>query len=308
MDTPAVKRHEEHQYLDLITNVIASGNRKNDRTGVGTFSQFGNKMVFDIRNGVLPLLTTKSVFFKGVKEELAFFLRGDTNANHLSELGVRIWDGHSSPEFLASVGLGRREKGDIGPMYGWQWRHYGATYVDMHTDYRYKGIDQFRRVLNDITVDPFSRRIIMSAWNPADLPLGVLAPCHVLVQFDVSVDSTTGEKFLSSLLYQRSADIGLGVPFNIASYALLTHLIARACRIKTKEFTYVTGDTHIYLDHVEALREQAKRTPRPFPTLDLSEWPLSADPIDSFDKDLRTSHIKLVGYDPHPAIALKMAL
>ena len=200
-----------------------SGNKREDRTGTGTLSLFGAQMRFSLRDGVFPLLTTKKVFYRGIAEELFWFIRGSTNAKELQEKNVRIWDGNSSREFLDSCGFTNREEGDLGPVYGFQWRHFGAEYVDMHADYEGKGVDQLSEVINRIKTKPSDRRIIMCAWNPADLNKMALPPCHCLVQFYVA----DGE--LSCQLYQRSADMGLGVPFNIASYALLTAMIAHVC-------------------------------------------------------------------------------
>jgi len=207
--------HEEYQYLKLVDEIMEKGVRMDDRTGVGTLSVFGTMMRFDLRTS-FPLLTTKRVFWRGVVEELLWFVKGDTNGKHLSEKGIKIWEGNGSREFLDKRGLSHREEGDLGPVYGFQWRHFGAKYVDMHTDYSGQGVDQLAECIKKIKEDPADRRIIMSAWNPADLNLMALPPCHMFCQFYVA----NGE--LSCLMYQRSCDMGLGVPFNIASYSLLT--------------------------------------------------------------------------------------
>lgn len=214
-------RHEEHQYLDAIRDIIMTGVPRDDRTGVGTISKFGLTMRFSLRDGVLPLLTTKRVFWRGVAEELLWFISGDTSNATLQAKGVHIWDGNASREFLDSRGLHHREVGDLGPVYGFQWRHFGATYSDMHADYSGKGVDQLKAVIDTIKKNPADRRIILSAWNPAALPDMALPPCHMFAQFFVE----GGE--LSCQMYQRSGDMGLGIPFNIASYALLTRLIAQ---------------------------------------------------------------------------------
>lgn len=253
--------HEEMQYLDLIRKIIETGNKREDRTGTGTLSLFGAQMRFSLRDGTFPLLTTKKVFYRGIAEELFWFIRGSTNAKELQEKNVRIWDGNSSREFLDSCGFTNREEGDLGPVYGFQWRHFGAEYVDMHADYEGKGVDQLAEVINRIKTKPSDRRIIMCAWNPADLDKMALPPCHCLVQFYVA----NGE--LSCQLYQRSADMGLGVPFNIASYALLTAMIAHVCDLVPGDFVHTLGDAHVYSNHVEPLKTQLEREPKQFPKL-----------------------------------------
>ena len=241
------------------------------------------------------LLTTKSVFWRGVAEELLWFLSGDTSAATLQEKGIKIWDGNSSREYLDSIGLTEREEGDLGPVYGWQWRHFGAEYKDRHTDYTGQGVDQLADVVNKIKNKPNDRRIIMSAWNPKDLPKMALPPCHMFAQFYVA----NGE--LSCQMYQRSADLGLGVPFNIASYALLTCLLAHVCGLKRGDFVHCIGDAHVYLNHVDALREQLQREPRPFPTLHISDEVTSVE-------QCTFSDLKVEGYQPHKKIQMKMAV
>lgn len=285
----------ENQYLDLVADVLAHGTFKPDRTGTGTISKFGAHMRFDLRHGAIPVLTTKRVFWRGVVEELLWFISGSTNANVLASKGVHIWDGNGSREFLDSRGLSNREVGDLGPVYGFQWRHFGATYTDMHADYRGKGVDQLAAVVHALRTDPHSRRIILSAWNPADLDAMALPPCHVLSQFYVA----DGE--LSCQLYQRSADVGVGVPFNMASYALLTHMLAHVAGLKARELVHTIGDAHIYVNHVDALRSQLQREPRPFPTVRFTR---SVASIDNF----QTEDVVLEGYTPHPTIPMKMAV
>jgi len=286
--------HEEYQYLNSIRSIIASGDSFDDRTGVGTLATFGHQMRFDLRK-TFPLLTTKRVFWRGVVEELLWFIRGDTNANHLTEKGVRIWEGNGSREFLDKRGLTHREVGDLGPVYGFQWRHFGATYVDMHTDYTGQGADQLAECINLIKTNPADRRMVLSAWNPADLSLMALPPCHMFCQFYVS----NGE--LSCLMYQRSCDMGLGVPFNIASYALLTCMVAKVCGLKPGEFIHTMGNTHVYKNHVEPLRVQLERNPRPFPALQINR---DVTDIDDFKAD----DFELVGYNPLGKIAMEMAV
>jgi thymidylate synthase len=289
------KQHDEYQYLELIRDILQNGFDKSDRTGTGTLSVFGRQMRFDLRNGCFPLLTTKKVFVRGIAEELFWFIRGSTNAKELQDKKVRIWDGNSSRAFLDSVGLGHREEGDLGPIYGFQWRHFGAEYKDMHSDYSGQGFDQLTDVISKIKNRPDDRRIIMCAWNPPDIKKMALPPCHCFVQFYVA----NGE--LSCQLYQRSADIGLGVPFNIASYALLTYMIAHVTGLKTGDFVHTFGDTHIYKNHVKAMQEQIQRTPRAFPKLNIKR---KVENIEDFKWD----DFEILGYDPHPKIAMDMAV
>jgi len=286
--------HEEQQYLDLIREILDHGVNKGDRTGTGTISKFGAQMRFSLRDDQFPLLTTKRVLWRAVAEELLWFISGNTNAAYLKEKGIKIWDGNGSREYLDKIGLTHREEGDLGPVYGYQWRHFGAKYVDMHTDYTGKGIDQLQIVIDTIKKDPNSRRIIMSAWNPSDLNEMALPPCHMFCQFYVA----NGE--LSCQMYQRSADMGLGVPFNIASYALLTRLIATVCGLKPGEFIHSIGDAHIYNNHVDPLKEQLKREPRPFPTLKIN-------PKSSID-DFKFEDLTLIDYKPHQTIAMEMSV
>ncbi|XP_022918259.1 thymidylate synthase isoform X2 [Onthophagus taurus] len=288
-------KHEEYQYLDHIHKIITTGVKRNDRTGVGTFALFGAQMRYSLHNNIFPLLTTKRVFWRGVVEELLWFIRGSTNAKDLAKKNVNIWNPNSTREYLDSIGLTDREEGDLGPIYGFQWRHYGAEYGNMHTDYTNKGIDQLMDVINTIKNKPTDRRIIMCAWNPIDIPKMALPPCHCLVQFYVA------EGELSCLLYQRSADMGLGVPFNIASYALLTYMIAHVTGLKPGEFIHTLGDSHVYTNHVVALKEQLKRTPRAFPTLNIKR---SVSNIEDFQFE----DFELIGYDPYPAIKMQMAV
>jgi dihydrofolate reductase/thymidylate synthase len=288
---------EEMQYLDLCQNVINNGVKRMDRTGVGTLSNFCVQMRFSLRNNILPLLTTKRVFWRGVAEELLWFIKGSTNANELTEKGIHVWDGNGSREFLDNRGLPERDVGDLGPVYGFQWRHFGANYTDMHADYKGQGVDQLAECINSIKNNPCDRRIIMSAWNPTDLKLMALPPCHMFCQF--FVDTEKGE--LSCQMYQRSADLGLGVPFNIASYALLTHMMAQVCGLKAGDFIHVIGDAHVYLNHVDAIKEQLTRNPRPFPTLEINK---NKSCIDDFVYDDFT----IEGYIPHKSIKMDMAI
>ena len=252
-------------------------------------------MRFSLRNGTLPLLTTKRTFWRGVAEELLWFISGNTNGNELAHKGIHIWDGNGSREFLDQRGLAHREVGDLGPVYGFQWRHFGAKYIDMHSDYTNQGVDQLADCIWKIKNTPEDRRIIMSAWNPADLDQMALPPCHMFCQFYVANDE------LSCQMYQRSADMGLGVPFNIASYALLTHLMAQVCGLKPGDFIHTIGDAHVYTNHIESLKLQLQRAPRAFPKLVIKNPGLEIDGFvfDDFD---------VIGYKPHGSIKMKMAV
>lgn len=287
-------RHEEYQYLELVKELITSGTFRPDRTGTGTYSRLGRVTRWNLRH-TFPLLTSKRVFWKGVAEELLWFVSGSTNANLLRDKGIKIWDGNSSREFLDSRGLQHREVGDLGPVYGFQWRHFGAAYKDMHTDYTGQGVDQLRAIIEQLKKDPNDRRMLMSAWNPAALHEMALPPCHMFCQFYVA----DGE--LSCLMYQRSCDVGLGVPFNIASYALLTRMVAQVTGLRPGEFVHVMGDTHVYANHVEPLQEQLNNTPRHLPVLRLN--PAKTD-IDSFTFE----DFELQYYTPHATIKMKMAV
>ncbi|XP_034670125.1 thymidylate synthase [Drosophila subobscura] len=287
---------DEQNYLELIRHIIKDGERRMDRTQVGTLSVFGSQLRFDMRKS-FPLLTTKRVFFRAVVEELLWFVAGKTDAKLLQAKNVHIWDGNSTREFLDKLGHTDRAVGDLGPVYGFQWRHFGAEYGTCDDDYSGKGIDQLRQVINTIRDNPSDRRIIMSSWNPLDIPKMALPPCHCLAQFYVS--QTRGE--LSCQLYQRSADMGLGVPFNIASYALLTHMIAHVTGLKTGDFVHTMGDAHVYLNHVEPLKEQLERKPRPFPKLHIKR---KVEDIEDF----RYEDFEVIGYDPYPKIKMDMAV
>ncbi|KAJ3361146.1 Thymidylate synthase [Allomyces javanicus] len=316
--TPALApRHEEEQYLDLIRTILASGEERPDRTGTGTVSLFAPPQLrFSLRNDTFPLLTTKRVFWRGVAEELLWFLRGDTSATRLAAKNVHIWDANGSRAFLDSIGLTDRPEGDLGPVYGFQWRHFGAEYKGCDADYTGQGVDQLADVVKQLKTNKSSRRILMSAWNPAALKDMALPPCHLLAQFYVSTpsrkrvngavpagSSEAPKEELCCLLYQRSADVGLGVPFNIASYALLTRLLAHATGLEAGEFIHVMGDAHVYRDHEQALAVQCARTPRPFPTLRIKREPGTVK-IDEFTMD----DLELVGYKPHPKIDMVMSV
>lgn len=286
--------HEEYQYLKCVAELLGQNEVKQDRTNVGTLSRFGSMFRYDLEES-FPLFTTKLVFWRGVVEELLWFIKGSTNSNELSDKDIHFWDANGSREFLDNVGLAHRTVGDLGPVYGFQWRHFGADYVDFNTDYNRQGVDQLAEVVRLLRTDPNSRRIIMSAWNPKDQPLMALPPCHVLSQYYVK------DGKLSCLLFQRSGDMGLGIPFNVASYALLTCMLAQVANLKRGELVHIIGDTHVYTNHVEPLKIQIQRHPLPFPCVLLNP---EITEIDQFTmKD-----IKLENYVKLGKINMKMAV
>ena len=257
--------HPEHQYLQLIRQIMNNGTEENGRNG-NVKMIFGNMMRFSLKDGEIPLLTTKKLAYKTCFHELMWFIRGSTDNKELQEKNVHIWDGNSSREYLDKVGLDYLDEGDIGPGYGFQWCHWGAEYIDCKTDYTGKGINQLHSIIDQLK-DPekrTSRRLILTAWNVADLDKMALNPCHILCQFNVR-----DGKYLSCCMYQRSADVGLGMPFNIASYSFLTHILAKHTGLIAEEFIYFTGNNHIYNNHLEALEEQIQRKPFPFPKINI---------------------------------------
>lgn len=310
------------QYLDALDLVMSRGRRRENRTGVDTIGVFGHQMRFDLQQG-FPLLTTKKMFTRGIIEELLWFLRGSTNARELSDVGVHIWDQWADPK-----------TGELGPVYGAQWRNWYYHDIDEPL-----GFDQIATVLRDIKLNPDSRRMIVSGWNVPDVARQALPPCHTMFQFYVS------DGQLSCQLYQRSADLFLGVPFNIASYALLTHIIAEEAGLEVGEFVHTFGDLHIYTNHLDQVREQLSRTPRPAPTLVMPrgrrapvDVALIKQDFEGFDYTSRERHLTVVngqvvalkappvdpdhdvlpryhasefsfeGYDPHPAIKAEVAV
>ncbi len=260
---------EEQKYLDLIKKIIDEGEIRETRNSI-TKSIFGEKLEFDISNSI-PFITTKKLAWKTVIKELLWFLSGSTDNNKLVQQNVKIWNGNSTREYMDSIGFTEREVGDLGPIYGHQWRHFNAEYKNQNTDYTDKGIDQIKYVIDLLNNDPFSRRILFSAWNPCQIDQMNLPPCHIMAQFYVSVNKETGEKEISCQMYQRSADIGLGLPFNIASYAVLTYILGKICNLKPKKLIMVIGDAHIYNNHEESLKEQINRKPFNFPKLTIND-------------------------------------
>ena len=270
------------QYQELLERVMADGVDRSDRTGVGTRGLFGHQMRFDLQKG-FPVVTTKKIHLKSVIHELLWFISGETNIRYLQENGVKIWDEWAD------------ENGDLGPVYGCQWRNWRSW--DSPNG---KAIDQLSGVIDSLKTNPYSRRHVVTAWNPADVPEMALPPCHLLFQFHVTPQED-GPGLLSCQLYQRSADIFLGVPFNIASYALLTHMVAQVCGLGVKDFVHTLGDAHIYSNHFEQVRLQMTRKPKPLPKL----W-LNPEVKSLFD--FTYDDIKVKGYEAHPHIAGKVAV
>jgi thymidylate synthase len=261
-------------YLDLVGHILEHGTKKSDRTGTGTLSVFGHQLRFDLGAG-FPLLTTKKLHLRSIIYELLWFLRGETNVAYLHENKVTIWDEWADAN------------GDLGPIYGYQWRSWPAP--------NGQHIDQITNVISDIKRDPDSRRLVVSAWNVADLPRMALSPCHALFQFYVA------DGKLSCQLYQRSADVFLGVPFNIASYALLTMMVAQVCDLAPGDFVHTFGDVHLYANHVDQARLQLEREPRPLPSMTLNPEVKSIF-------DFKFSDFSLENYDPHPSIKAPIAV
>lgn len=280
----------EQAYLDLIRYVQDFGTQKGDRTGTGTVSVFGSQMRFDLQDG-FPLLTTKKIHTKSVIHELLWFLKGDTHVKYLQDNGVRIWNEWATAEQTARFG---KPEGELGAVYGHQWRNFGAS-QDEDGRYDSNGFDQISWLVNEIKTNPNSRRLIVTGWNPKEAGEVALPPCHTLFQFFVA------EGKLSCQLYQRSADLFLGVPFNIASYALLTHMIAQVTRLDVGEFVWTGGDCHIYNNHFEQVNEQLTRTPFALPQLKLNP-----EIQDIFD--FKFEDIEIVNYQCHPTIKADVAV
>jgi thymidylate synthase len=282
--------HEEQMYLNLLKNTLKSNKFKMDRTKVGTYSVFGRHLEFGLQNNVIPLLSTKRVYFKGVVEELLWFLKGSTNANELSSKGVKIWDANGSRNALDELGFTDREEGDLGPIYGHQWTRWGKTDTN-------EGINQIDGIIKTLKTNKHSRRIILSAWNVGDLSQMALYPCHIMCQFYVEDDDK-----LCCSMYQRSADLFLGVPFNIASYALLTHMIAHVTDLKAHRLVMNFGDCHVYSNHVDQVNQQCERFIKTnFPKLNITNETKNI-------YDITFDDLQLVSYIPQPSIQAPMAV
>ena len=298
------RRSNEQKYIELCKNIIVYGEHRSDRTLTGTVSVFGKQLHFDISKSI-PLLTTKFVPWKHVIEELLWFMRGDTDSKILSKKGVKIWDGNTSREFLDSRGLYLYDEGILGKGYGWQWRFFGAKYSPIFADtstilnrHDIGGFDQLQYIIDEIKTNRYSRRILMCYWNPCDLDKTALPPCHFSCQFYVH----TNDK-LDCHFTMRSTDCGLGLPFNIASYAIFTYIIALQCNLNPGKLIYTGGDVHIYSNHIKGLLTQFEKTPRPEPCI-LIDKRVGTKKIEYID----ISDFELVGYYPHPSVKLTMAV
>lgn len=290
------KNIEEYQYLNLVSDIIEKGTWEEGRNGK-TKSIFGGMMRFSLKDDKIPILTTKKTAWKTCLKELLWFIRGKTNNNLLTEQGVHIWDGNSTPEFLKSRGLSHYSEGELGPIYGHQWRHFNAKW-EGDEDYTGDGVDQLQQII-DALKDPkqrTSRRLIMSAWNPSQLDEMALPPCHVMCQFNVH----DGNK-LSCSLYQRSCDFFLGIPINIASYSFLTHLLAKHCGLEAYEFIHFMGNIHLYENAIDAVKLQITRKPFLFPSVSIKE-------IRENINDYKVEDFEIHNYQSHEAIKVEMVV
>jgi len=288
------KYHEEYQYLNLLSDILKEGTNEKGRNGI-TKCVYGAAMHFSLENGKIPILTTKKTSWKTCLKELLWFVNGKTDNKLLNEQNVHIWDGNSTKEYMKTRGL-NYEEGDLGPIYGFQWRHFNASYEGCAADYKDKGIDQLQNVI-DCLKDPkqrSSRRLIVSAWNPCQVDEGALPSCHNFFQFNV----VSGNK-LSCSMYQRSNDCILGVPFNIASYSFLTHLIAKHCGLEAYEFIHFMGNSHIYENAIDAAKLQITREPYPFPTVSIKE-------VRENINDYQVEDFEINNYKSHDAIKVAM--
>jgi len=287
---------EESNYLSLLSTILNDGNVRDDRTGVGTHGLFGTQLRFSLEDGKIPMLTTKKMFVKGVVEELLFFLRGESDTKILEAKGVKIWKGNTTKEFLNKRGLAHLREGNMGKMYGKQWRDWGGNEHECLCGR--KGVDQISQAINLLKTDPFSRRIVVSALNVEELPEMCLHPCHPLFQFYVQ------DGKLSCLFFMRSVDMFLGFPFNVLSYAILTHIIAKTVGMTANELIFMAGDSHLYKNHKEQVKLQVSRTPYEFPTLKINK---ELSTIEDIEK-LVFEDFQIEGYQCHPAIKAKMAV
>jgi thymidylate synthase len=291
----SLQNSEEYQYLNLIQNILDNGTWETGRNG-RTKSIFGHSMRFSLADGKIPILTTKKTAWKTCLKELLWFIRGETDNKLLQEQNVHIWDGNSSREFLDSRGLTSNPEGILGPIYGRQWRNFNAPYDNQTGSLLGKGVDQLQQIIDQLK-DPLqraSRRLIMTAWNPCQLDEMALPPCHIMCQFNVH----DGNK-LSCALYQRSCDFFLGIPFNVASYSLLTHLLAKHCGLEAYEFIHFMGNVHLYENAVDACKLQIERQPYPFPTLNIKE-------VKENINDYQVEDFVVTGYQSHEAIKVAM--
>jgi dihydrofolate reductase/thymidylate synthase len=299
--TLSKSQHGEHGYLNTLKDILVMGNKREDRTGTGTVSLFGPQLKFDISQSI-PLLTTKFVPWKLTVKELLWFLKGHTDSKLLEEQNVYIWKGNTTRDFLDKRGLQTYEEGDVGSMYGWMWRHIGAEYKGCKHNYSGEGHDQLKELIDSLKTDPFSRRHLLTTYCPLYNDQGCLLPCHgLVVQF--YVEEKDGTKHLSCHMYQRSSDTFLGLAINIASYSIMTYIIATMCDMKPKELIITTGDCHIYSNHLEQVQLQLSRNPLPFPVLKVNEQVKNK----TFD-ELTLNDFEIIGYLHHPSIKADMAV
>ena len=286
--------HLENQYLNMVNRIINHGVKQEGRNG-NTRSLIGQNLRFNLQNNTIPLLTTKKLAWKTCLKELFWFISGDTSNETLKEQNVKIWNQNASREFLDTRGLNNLVEDDLGPVYGHQWRHYNAKYYNSNINYEGKGVDQLQNVINQLKNKETrnSRRIILNAWNPIQIDEMALPPCHVMSQYIVKDDE------LSVLLYQRSGDVGLGIPFNIASYSFLAHILGKHCNLKPKEFIHIIGDAHIYEEHVNVLQEQIVKRPYHFPKINIENKYENIE-------DYGMKDIEIIDYKYHDKIKMVM--
>tara|TARA_A100001015_G_C14940152_1_gene692194 strand:- start:18 stop:935 length:918 start_codon:yes stop_codon:yes gene_type:complete len=288
-------RHDENQYLNLIKDILDENQEFIGRNGK-TLAVFGSAMHFSLENQTIPLLTTKKLAWKTCLRELLWFIKGDTSNKRLRSQNVNIWNQNGTRDFLDSRGLYNNDEDDLGPIYGFQWRHFNAKYNNCDSDYKNQGIDQLQEIITQLKDKSMrnSRRLIMTAWNPCQINEMALPPCHILCQFNI-----TDENKLSCSLYQRSGDVGLGVPFNIASYSFLTHLIAKHCDLEAYEFVYYLGNAHIYDDHIDGLKDQLTRNVNEFPKLNIKK-------LNEKIEDYCLEDFEIINYNYNDSIKLNM--
>ena len=288
-------RHDENQYLNLIKDILDENQEFIGRNGK-TLAVFGSAMHFSLENQTIPLLTTKKLAWKTCLRELLWFIKGDTSNKRLRSQNVNIWNQNGTRDFLDSRGLYNNDEDDLGPIYGFQWRHFNAKYNNCDSDYKNQGIDQLQEIITQLKDKSMrnSRRLIMTAWNPCQINEMALPPCHILCQFNI-----TDENKLSCSLYQRSGDVGLGVPFNIASFSFLTHLIAKHCDLEAYEFVYYLGNAHIYDDHIDGLKDQLTRNVNEFPKLNIKK-------LNEKIEDYCLEDFEIINYNYNDSIKLNM--
>lgn len=296
----------EQEYLNLVKECIDHGDFRLDRTNIGTYSLFGPQLTFNLQGGIIPLLTTKKIAYKVILKELLWFIKGSTNVKDLNSIGVFIWNANGSRKFLDSQGFYGRLEGDLGPIYGFQWRHAGAKYIDCNTDYTGQGIDQLKETIEKLKTDPSNRRIIMNSWNVSQISEMALPPCHCMVQFFVRE-----KKYLDCKLFQRSADLGLGVPFNIASYSFLIYVLSKWCNLTPGKLIHSFGDVHVYSTHINSLKVQLTRKPKQFPTIKfMGGYTLQDLDNQTIEEccDKWCDSFKIINYNYYPTIKMDMAV